>query len=404
MSQILNINNFDSHLLVTATDQSNLIDHVPAMVYKAHFSPNGLVLRKDRPSFNLPQLRFGRHKRYVTQITSTYDRDGRANSVLLSGEKGTGKSLLAEELANWMLKQDLPVIMVNEPMGAEELSIIIRAVGPCMVYFDEFGKVYHRPHDRERLLSLFSDTSFVGVMFVITGNGANEFSDFLHHRPQRFMYCIDYSAGVDEETLEDIIATMKVRDEFHEILREYIGVSDGTRHHAPVNIDSLMCVVRQSAECKTPEELIDHCEILNVPPLPCMNWYIKEVNEVGVVAEEGKGFGWEISLTTKNRSLLSLVEGRAMPGRYQQDPDGKVTRVDLNNQPELTDRKLDFVIRIGGFRQFDVVIGYGYERRCQNAMQPGSPHPDITRQEGPTAPWSGSRCMEQWHRLTPIPH
>lgn len=202
---LIDIDNHDDQVVIVGTDQSNLVDHVPAMVYKACIRPYGIVLIKDRKQFTLPQLRFGKHKRYVQQITNTYDREGRANSVLLSGAKGTGTSLMAEELGSWMIKQDLPVIMVSEPMTAEELSIIIKAVGPCMVYFDEFGKVYHEVPARERLLGLFSDTSFVGVMFVITGNSPNEFSDILHRRPQRFMYCIENvtlstDLGVDHES------------------------------------------------------------------------------------------------------------------------------------------------------------------------------------------------------------
>lgn len=148
----ISINNYDNHLVISANDASNLIDHVPALVYRAHLGPRGIIMGKDRARFSLPPYRFGKHKDYIAQIKSSYDLLGNNNGILLYGDKGAGKSLLAEEVGNWMITKGLPVIMVSEPMDASELSIIIKAVGPCMVYFDEFGKVYHDVVTREQLL------------------------------------------------------------------------------------------------------------------------------------------------------------------------------------------------------------------------------------------------------------
>lgn len=342
----LTINNYDNHLVISPIDQSNLVDHVPAMVYKATIAPQGIILIKDRKSFDLPQLRFGKHNRYFKQITGGYDRTSKSTGVLLSGEKGSGKSLLAEELGNWMIRQDIPVIMISHPMGAEELSLIIRAVGPCMVYFDEFGKVYNEQKDRERLLTLFSDTSFTGVMFVITGNTQEEFSDYLYNRPQRFRYAIDYGRVIDRETVTDVLTTMKVNPIFHELLYVY------TQNGGCRNIDSLMCVVRETAAATSIEDLHDRCEILNVSKLPVEEWHIKEVKIAENVVE---GLGYRINIYQRNpeKATVDLFEHDKT---YQSFGDGP------KSYPiDISDKSKDIRITIRGQQTYLVTVGYGYD-------------------------------------------
>lgn len=355
----ISINNYDNHMVIRVNDESNLIDHVPAMVYKASIGRPGIIMVKDRPNFTLPQLRFGKHNSRVKQITASYDRCGKSNGVLLHGLKGSGKSLLAEELGNWMIAQDLPVIMVTEPMGAEELGIIIKAIGPCMVYFDEFGKTYNEKVERERLLPLFSDTSFMGVMFVITGNEAEEFSDYLVNRPQRFRYNIGFGSMIDLETLHDIMAKMQVSEHLHKAFEAYVKQESGK-----LNFDSLLCVIRESAGCKDAIEVADMCEILNVPNFPRMQWFVSRV-EVVDTPEDYEGFGYQVHHTRHGRSDLSIkiqesrrdANSSFMSFTSKPDPLLKegVLHVENLEESEGT-RVIDYI----GHRSFRITLTYGF--------------------------------------------
>lgn len=355
----ISINNFDNHMIIRMNDESNLIDHVPAMVYKASIGRPGIIMIKDRPTFTLPQLRFGKHNARIKQITASYDRHGKSNGVLLHGQKGSGKSLMAEELGNWMIAQDLPVIMVAEPMSAEELTIIIKAVGPCMVYFDEFGKIYNEKNDRERLLPLFSDTSFSGVMFVITGNESEEFSEYLVYRPQRFRYNIGFGASIDLETLHDILAKMQVNERLHKAFEAYVRQSAGK-----LNFDSLLCMIRESAGCQDASEVADLCEILNVPNFPRLVWYVSKVEVVGV--EEGReGFGYHVQAMRHAHDDVTIrisearKNGSAMFAMHRTDPQGKDSRIDAEGLNPADGTK---VFEYHGYRHLKITLSYGFER------------------------------------------
>lgn len=356
------INNYDSHLAIRANDTSNRIDHIPAMVYKAGIIEGTIVMIKERPTFKLPALRFGAHKSYVKQITSAYDREGSSIGILAAGQKGSGKSLLAEELGNWMITQDVPVIMVTIPMSAEEIKIILSAVGPCLVYFDEIGKVYEEKK-RAQLLPLFSDTSLTGVMFVITGNSSEEFSEYLINRPQRFRYAINFNGGFDTETMNDVLDTMKVNPVLHAGFHAY-----AREHGRGLNYDSLLCVIRESAGCKDSDEVYSKTAILNVPAFPICKWNVDGV-VVTDVKDGYKGYGYKVELHTNSTGVeVTVLEKRkdhreggalAWASTVTEDPTAltKSYQVDnglLANGPvEITHE---------GYRSLKIKLAYGFAK------------------------------------------
>ena len=364
----ISINNYDNHLVISANDASNLIDHVPALVYRAHLSPHGIIMGKDRPRFDLPTHRFGEHNDHFAQIKSSYSATEGNNSVLLYGAHGSGKSLLAEELGNWMIVRGLPVIMVTDPMSAAELTIIIKAVGPCMVYFDEFGKVYHEEHKREQLLPLFSDTSFRGVMFVATGNDVSEFSSHLAYRPQRFRFMIKYENRMSKETMADVLRQMKVPPQFHESFYEY-GKSYS------VNFDSLLCVVRESMSCKNLTELHKRIAILNVPTFPKTEWHISKVKVLRDLPENQPDGGYRLKFipdpsgTSGELSIFENMDGYSKP-----------VQVPVTG---LVDETTPVTITHDHDREFEITFSYGFptEVNGSNKNPPRQPRPFFQQQQ-----------------------
>lgn len=375
----ININSYDNHLLITGVDQSNLIDHVPAMVYRARMTRDGLVLVKDRPNFTLPQLRFGKHNRYFSAICAQYDPLGSSTGVLLAGQKGSGKSLMAEELGNWMIKRDLPVVMIDDDLCHHTVNLIIRAVGPCMILFDEFGKVYADLEKRNRLLTVFSDTSYVGVMFVITGNTNEEFGEYLVHRPQRFRFSISYDAGVDSELAVDVLKRMQVKEEMHEALLAYVE-----SQHGGLNIDSFLAVVRASATCKNVAELEDVTEIMNVPSMIRKQWHVCSVKATPKhnLAED---FGYQVGLgrvygADTDKPMLHVAEHRDMGRSWEKDEEGNYASVAFVPSEDYTDV---IIKHEGQYYDFEITIKYCYQNAVNQAptSKRGKEHPKIKELE-----------------------
>lgn len=270
-----------SFLTVQPFEDGTRLDHVPAAVYKLFFHPEiGIRLLKDRSRFSLPEKKYGKHAPRFNAITSQYDRLNPSMGVLLVGNKGSGKSMLAEDLCNWGIDAGLPVLVVDKNYGADIVRSAILSMGACVVLFDEFGKVYPEQSDsqpdRSDMLTLFSDTQFTGILFLLTANGEGELNDYMLNRPGRFMYRIDYQP-LDGDTAVEIAQNQHVDESLHRMFRYYAaGWRDG------VNFDTVIRMAKVARGCKTLDDLEAGIEILNIPRLHYPMYNLKRVTFRGV--------------------------------------------------------------------------------------------------------------------------
>ena len=103
---------------------------------------------------------YGNHLEKVHKVLTSFGLSQRNFGVMLSGQKGIGKSLFARILAEESIKAGLPVITVTIaiPGIADFLASIDQEV---VVIFDEFEKVFACGDDYDpqtELLSLFDGT------------------------------------------------------------------------------------------------------------------------------------------------------------------------------------------------------------------------------------------------------
>jgi GTPase SAR1 family protein len=277
----------DNYIQVALFDENTVLDHIPALVYTAHVTQHGEIhLHKDRPRFLLPERKYGDHAKHMELITGEYDRVGRSLGLLLIGQKGSGKSMLAEDLANWSIAKGMPVLLVNSRLPPDLLRLLIHAMGPCLVYFDEFGKVYVNTDDtnyRDAMLSLFSDTSMTGVIFVVTANQNSELSDFMLDRPGRFAYRIKYN-GLTQSVVLEIAATYHLNDEFTKAM---LRTSCGAGLHSPIhtNYDSVCRMAALARDVKTLDELKERMSVMNIPPLLWDLYAIETIRYKGQLAD-----------------------------------------------------------------------------------------------------------------------
>lgn len=154
---------------------------------------------------------YGVHIEKVNKVLNSFDKFNRNLGVILSGDKGIGKSLFARLLSIEAQKKDIPLIVVDRfiPGIASYIESIDQEV---MVLFDEFDKTFGevKAGDGEaspqaNLLSLFDGVSGGKKLFVITCNDLSKLNNYLINRPGRFHYHFRFDYPTPTEVREYLI-------------------------------------------------------------------------------------------------------------------------------------------------------------------------------------------------------
>jgi len=193
---------------------------------------------------------FGNVENRADRIIDTYKQRDQSTGVLLTGSKGSGKSLLTKVIANKLIDSGLPVILINEPHSGSAFEKFLSLIGDCVVIFDEFAKVYSvRGNDEDvsvqkDLLTLFDGMTNRKRLVLFTENELYRIDDHLLNRPGRIFYHFEYSKldqdsikeyceyrEIDEKMTEDIITYSKTADEFSfdvltAIIEEYVRYAE----------------------------------------------------------------------------------------------------------------------------------------------------------------------------------
>lgn len=228
---------------------------LPVGIYKVTFShQTGHQLLYIADKNNIKEKIYGVHTKKVEKVLKTFRNFNRSEGVLLSGDKGIGKSLFTKLLTNAVIDMGLPVIYVNEP--TPNLGDYIDSIPTeCMILFDEFDKTFAAPSSQNDLLSLFDGTSRNKKLFVITCNDTNKLSSFLVNRPGRFHYhiCFKYPAP------DDIVRYLKDKldekywDEIPKVVKRATAIK--------TNYDTLRAIAYELQQGWSFEEAIEDLNI-----------------------------------------------------------------------------------------------------------------------------------------------
>ena len=182
---------------VEPSDALEVLDYLPAATYivKRNDVTKKLYLQTT-DTFELPKKIYGDSATRATRIFTTFQQRAKSTGVLLSGDKGSGKTLLTKIIANKFIGNTFPVIVVNEPWCGQEFNELISYIKqPAMIIFDEFDKVYDKD-DQKELLTLLDGTIETKKLFVLTTNSGH-IDEHLINRPGRIYYKFNYR-GIDE--------------------------------------------------------------------------------------------------------------------------------------------------------------------------------------------------------------
>lgn len=174
-------------------DSMKTFNELPARSYIVRFDKMKGFYLDEYADIQAKEVKiYGAHLHKVQKTVRAYEKMDRNMGVILSGHKGTGKSLFAKLLSMEVVNNNIPVIVVDQyiPGIASYIELIDQSI---MVLFDEFDKTFditsHSDIDPQaELLGLFDGMSPGKKLFVITCNDIQNLTDFIINRPGRFHY------------------------------------------------------------------------------------------------------------------------------------------------------------------------------------------------------------------------
>ena len=171
------------------TNSVNIIHELPVAVYSVSADMSGLFLVKSDMAKTTGPV-YGDGPAKLEKIIASFAKTERNLGVILSGDKGIGKTMFTRMTMERVLKEGMPVIMVNDYF--EGLADFIGGLDfPCSVVFDEFDKNFSSNSKsaidstacQTTLLTLFDGVHPGHKLFIVTCNDIGRVSEFLDNRP-----------------------------------------------------------------------------------------------------------------------------------------------------------------------------------------------------------------------------
>ena len=241
------------------------ITTIPAGTYTLGFDPEnvpgGFFLKRIN-NFTLPSKVYGNNNKYSDIILNTFLKETtRPTTAALAGLKGSGKSLCSKEICIKALERDIPTIVIGQDYAGPGLNTWLQNINqPCIVFIDEFEKVYSEQKKRDQLLTLLDGAYNSHKLFLLTMNAPlnNEKFPYFFNRPGRVYYNIAFgpiTQDVVKEYCEDHLVD---KTKLNEILT-------CTNRFSEFTIDILTILVKE-LNTNTTFTCQDVTDIVNIKP------------------------------------------------------------------------------------------------------------------------------------------
>lgn len=203
---------------------------------------------------------YGKATRRADRILRTFDSRSFSTGVLLSGEKGSGKTLLAKRVCLDAAAKGISTLVVNTAWTGEKFNAFVQMIDqPMIVMFDEFEKTYDNKEGRnqEYLLTLLDGVYPSKKLFLLTCNREGRIDSNFLNRPGRIFYALKFEGlGADfvREYCEDNLDAKKY-------IPHICSISSLFSHF---NFDMLKAMVEDMNRYgESPDEVL---EMLNAKP------------------------------------------------------------------------------------------------------------------------------------------
>lgn len=247
------------------SDSLKTYDQLPAQVYNVRLSKqNGFFLEVTTPLEIKEAKVYGVHDAKCNKVLHAFKEYDRNLGVILSGDKGIGKSLFAKLLSIRAIEAGYPLLVVDTYLPG--IASYIQSIEQeCVVMFDEFDKTFGEVHAEDgratpqtELLTLFDGMVMGKKMFVITCNSLSKLNEFLVNRPGRFHYHFrfDYPSPAEiTEYMQD-----KLPEQYWGEIRDVVSFSRKVK----LNYDCLRAIAFELTLGLSFKEAISDLNIVNL--------------------------------------------------------------------------------------------------------------------------------------------
>ena len=207
--------------------------------------------------FTVPDRFYGDLVQKTNRIIRTFADRPATTGVLLSGEKGSGKTLLAKNVCYSLAKVGVPTILINTPYVGDEFNAFLQTIEqPAVIFFDEFEKVYKK-EIQEYLLTLLDGTFASKKLFLLTCNDQWRIDHHMKNRPGRIYYAMNFNGLAEEFVREYLEENLN----YPEHIERTVAI---TKLFGKFNFDMLQSIVEEMN--RYGEAPADVIELLNAKP------------------------------------------------------------------------------------------------------------------------------------------
>ena len=246
---------------VSAKEAMDIREQLPAGNYVVKEMPmDGPLYLEMIDGFEIKGKKYGDLNKNTDRILNTFMSRPSSTGVMLAGEKGSGKSLLAKNLSiEAAARMGIPTIVINAPWVGDKFNSFIQSIEqPVVILFDEFEKVYDAD-DQEKALTLLDGVFPSKKLFVLTCNDKWRVDQHMRNRPGRIFYMLDYKG------LDSAFITEYCNDNLKpELLKHTEKLCQIASLFAQFNFDMLKATVEEMN--RYDEEPQDALRMLNVKP------------------------------------------------------------------------------------------------------------------------------------------
>jgi hypothetical protein len=222
-------------------DAESINEKLTVSNYAVSFSQLKGFYLIEREEMDLPKKIYG-GSNFPERVLNTYHSFKKGMGVLLSGPKGTGKTVEAKSIC---VKSNMPVILLTSGYSEPEFAEFLESVKtPSIIFIDEFEKIYGEEDSRNFFLSIMDGVAKSRHLFLLTSN-SSDIGEFFDSRPGRVRYHKHYDF-LSEEIICEIIDDRLVHKDKAELVKDQLSILP------QLSVDSLVCIID---ECNLYNEL-----------------------------------------------------------------------------------------------------------------------------------------------------